>query len=1520
MAIRNIFTNPSETEELSKKELLKGIQSQFPVETGEYRLEASDIVVDDSPLTKAEEKDALLKTKSVIRHVRGTLTLKDKRTGKVLDVEKNFPLSDFYKMTDKHTLIYKGNNYSIANLIQLMPGVYTRSKKDGELEAQINTGTGRGLSMQLNPESGMFTMTAQGSKAKIPVAPLLTEVFGVSDREVSKYVPSDVWAKSSAGLTPVKVSGAIDTLYSSVVDRSLQKPGASYDDKRAAVRHSLEKSQLSPLTTKITLGVEKEAIDKEVLLQAMKNIVDVHRGTREEDNRDSLEFKRVQSLPDFVRDRFVKEDESVKKVKKHLTYRLSRVDQEEPKIKGVIAAKPFKDVFSNIIVRSNLSSTPTETNPLESLENVGKVTAIAAGEGGMSSSRMADFNTKNIHPSHLGIIDPSRTPESGNAGLDQRFTISAMRDDKGVLYSKLINAKTGKEEAVSAQKLMSSSVGFPHQKGTKVYAQVKGKILEVDRSKVDYWVPDSTHMYTVTTNMVPFMGNNHPGRLTMAGKALSQALSLENREVPLVQTMAPSGRSFSKDFGEFISTRAPVSGTIERVASDQIVIRDSEGKLHKVELIKNMPFNAKGFHDDIPIVKAGDTVKKGQVIADNTYTKDGHLALGKNLVTAYMPYKGYNHEDGLVISRTAAKSMSSNHAYKYAYSMKRTTEANLNLFRRYFERDFKHDQYSKLDSKGFVKKGTKLQYGDPVYLLLEPNQPTAEDKALGRLHKTLVSPYRRVMEIWDHDEPGEVIESHTDGKEVMILVRSVKSLEIGDKMTGLHGNKGVVSLIMDDDQMPRIRGTDKPVDVLLNPASVTSRVNLGQVLEVAAGKVAEKRGTPMIIQNFEHDNTLKFVQGELKKEGLTDTELLYDPVSGKDYGNVLTGPQYVLKLSKTTDQNYAARNVGKYDQYLQPMKGGTEGAKSIGLMEFLGLLGSDARHNLREIGTTKSEKNEEYWTKFMTGQPLPKPKMTFATKRLFDQMRGAGIQVKVDNDVIQAAPMTDEDIVGRSHGLIKKPVLVDSKNVLPEKGGLFDVNVTGGLTGDKWSHFSLTEPVVNPAFEKPVMKILGLSKADFDRMNSGEYKVIKKSPTMYSVVDRATGRLVKVIDTGTIMEKTAEEWMEKAAARKKVEDDTDYSSMEGMVGGTAFKDILSSINIDKALEKDKEAFKSTTSVAKKDAIVKRMKYIHGLKENGFKNPAQAYIMHNVPIIPPVMRPVVDQGGNRLEFADINMLYQEAMQANETLGKVKDDLTDDLLIEQRKNHYDSVKAITGLGESINFKSRKAGVSGLLTGVAGNESPKYGMFLNRIMKKKQDFSGRGTIYADPTLGFNEAAMPKEQLWVMYKMHILRKLGQQGYSLTEAKKAYDDRSLPATTQFNQLLKEVPVILNRAPTLMRTNIMAVRPVPVEGNTIGMNILHLPGYAADFDGDALSMFLPMSPEAVREANEKLLPMRHLHDARKGFGVPMFAPGHEAILGSVHITEPDSGQDVVKFKTEKDALQALQEGKIKDNTPIQITG
>jgi DNA-directed RNA polymerase beta' subunit len=381
----------------------------------------------------------------------------------------------------------------------------------------------------------------------------------------------------------------------------------------------------------------------------------------------------------------------------------------------------------------------------------------------------------------------------------------------------------------------------------------------------------------------------------------------------------------------------------------------------------------------------------------------------------------------------------------------------------------------------------------------------------------------------------------------------------------------------------------------------------------------------------------------------------------------------------------------------------------------------------------------------------------------------------------------------------------------------------------------------------------------------------------------------------------------------------DVDDLDMKTGGEALHEMLSSVNVNSQLESLKKEVLLVKSVSKRDAMVRKIKYLAGLQKMD-KTPQDAYTLHYMPVIPPIARPTIAKPGNRIEYADVNTLYKDHMLANEALAKQKEDLSDDGLKDERKALYDGAKAVLGVGDAITGSSRGRELKGFMKQIGGDGGPKTGFFQSKILSKKQDFSGRATIYAEPNLGFNEIACPEDMIWTMYEFHIIRDLVKSGYQYPEAKKAVEDRNSAAQASFTKLIKQIPIIANRAPTLMQSNITAHYPVPIKGKTLGINPIHLPMYAGDFDGDALTVHVPITPEAIDEARKKLLPEHHIYDFRKGLGESLIAPGHEAIIGSMHLTEPDMTQEVKEFSSEKEVLAALEAGTITTNTPIRLTG
>jgi len=504
-----IFSSPGEVNDKTDQAMVDGITSTFPIEDKNFRIEVEDAYVDKKHFDHEDEKDAILRGKSLTYPVKGTIKMYDKESGELVDTVKNFNLADTYALTGKHTAIYRGNNYNVSNLIVLKPGVYTRSRDNDELESSFNTGTGSNFSIVLDPQSYVFNIRAGSAKsAGVPLFPIMDKVFGIGAASFGTFLAPEM-LKANVEAARGQETKAVSNLYSKMVNKRIQDKSLSTEEKAKVLREAIESSSLDVSTTETTLGKSFTHVEGDTILRACKNLVDIKKGDRPEDNRDSLQFKRVQNLPDFIGSHFSKGNANVTGTVKNMQRALGRVDKSNPKIRDVLGAKPFNKVFTNFIVGSSLASTPSETNPIESIENVGKATIIGQGYGGIASAQGVPDEARNVDPSHLGILDPSRTPESGMAGIDQRFTMTAMRDKEGNMFARVKDNK-GEEHYLSSNEMMSSTIGFSDQmedNSPTVMAQKNGKFSEVPRSQVQYWIPAGSDLYTATTNMVPFFNS-----------------------------------------------------------------------------------------------------------------------------------------------------------------------------------------------------------------------------------------------------------------------------------------------------------------------------------------------------------------------------------------------------------------------------------------------------------------------------------------------------------------------------------------------------------------------------------------------------------------------------------------------------------------------------------------------------------------------------------------------------------------------------------------------------------------------------------------------------------------------------------------------------------------------------------------------------------------------------------------------------------------------------------------------------
>lgn len=1429
-----------------RQKVMEGIHESFPIKSRSKTLEISDLSFVKKDYSPSEQKKAILEGNSLFEPIKGTVTVRDNATGDVTDKIKNFTLAKIPWFTPRHTLIVAGNEYSVSSMVRPKTGVYARKRANGILEANFNMQGGANFNVTMDPEKGELQMEFGASK--IPLYPILTRA-GLSHDDIAASWGKEV-AERNRQMAPKNINGVVDRLYNKVVPTygrdalKLTTPEAKIQE----VFNRYSKATMSGEVNKLTLGKPYETVTPHAILDASNKVLKIFKNSDEVDDRDNLDFKSIYMVDDFFKERIKLDARDIA--------RKAAIKLEAKKdLKSALSSAPFTPGLLKFINTSQLVSVPTQTNPMELIDSAMRVTSL--GEGGISSERAIPMEARMIHPTQIGALDLMRTPESFRAGVDVRAAMMLHKDSKGNIYVPMLNVKNGnKVEFIRAGNIQTSTVAFPQQKiEGQVDALVNGVVKKVPASQVQYQIPHSSIMYSPATNLIPFMESSQGNRLIMGSKYQTQALSLVDRDIPWVQAMAQTGKPMVEVMGQMINPKAPVSGLISKIDKDYIYIKpDNSREEVKVHYETNFPLAAKSFLHHTLSVKVGDHVRKDQMLADSNYTKDGVLALGKNMTVAYMPYNGMNSNDGVVISEGAAKKFTSEKMYKVVVSKDPDLLFNRDKHQVYYGHNYLKDQYKLVDDEGVVKPGMKLNSGDPVILGLRKATMTPEDLMLGKLHKSLMKPFRESSELWNHQHEGEVVDVVKTGNRIAVTIKVKEPVQVGDKLAGNFGDKGVVAQIVPDDHMIK-NEAGKPIDILVSSAGVVSRINPSQIIEGAVGKVAAKTGKPIQVENFSSRDNVQWAKDLLKKHGVKDKETVFDPMTGKSIPNVFVGQRYMFKMFKSTDVNYSARNIGSYDANMQPTKGGDASAKGIGKMEFDALVAHNARNVIQETSTLKSQKNDEFWRALQMGLPTPPPKSAFSADKFMNMLVGAGVRVQRNGSKISLGPLTDKDIMKMSAGEIKEPKLVRAKDLKPEKDGLFDPGVTGGMKGDRWGHIELAEPIVNPIFHEPVRRLLGM--------------------------------------TGTALDQVLKE-----------------------KGASGIKSQLNKLDLDKK-KKELEAKSKTTTGAELDNIVKQLKYIQSLQAQSI-NPADAYVISKIPVVPPTTRPVVPgKGGQELIYGDINPLYRDLLFVNNQFKELKQAGT--MPFEEasmRPMLHQAVGAVFGVNDPVTTKSQARGHKGFLTYIAGAGSPKFGYFQSKLMKKQQDITGRGTIVPDPTLGIDEVGLPEDMIWTMYEKFLIRRLVQQGYQPLQAQEMIKTRHPAAKEAFQREIKERPVMLNRAPTLHRYNMVGAFPVATPGKTIRVNPFIETGMNADYDGDTMMIHAPVEQKAIDEV--KKMTMSNLLYSDKSRDDLLVVPRMESTMGIAHASNLDEKNKPKHFENKADAMKAYYGGKITLGTRVTI--
>ncbi|MDR1915333.1 MAG: DNA-directed RNA polymerase subunit beta [Synergistaceae bacterium] len=784
--------------------------------------------------------------------------------------------------------------------------------------------------------------------------------------------------------------------------------------------------------------------------------------------------------------------------------------------KDLINVRPVSAVLREFFGSGQLSQFMDQTNPLAELTHRRRLSAL--GPGGLSRER-AGFEARDVHYTHYGRVCPIETPEGPNIGLVTSLATYARINDYGFLVRPVRRVENGliTDEVIylSADEEDNFNVGRADTPvspdgeliGHTIYVRHRSDIKEVPPDEVQYLDISPKQIVSVSTALIPFLEHDDANRALMGSNMQRQAVPLVQAEAPLVGTGVE--HRIAKDSGSCIV--AERSGVVSYLDADRIKVTADDNHLDTYNLTKFRRSNQGTIIHQKPIVDCGDRVLEGQIIADGQSCDGGELALGRNVLVAFVSWEGYNFEDAILLSQRLVKEdfYTSIHIEEYEVEARETK-----LGPEEITRDIPNvgeDALKNLDEDGIIRVGAEANAGDILVGKVTPkgeSDQTPEEKLLRAIFGEKAREVRDTSLRVPHGEGGKVVtvkrltraENSEDmsagvNEVIKVYVAQFRKITEGDKMAGRHGNKGVVSRILPEEDMPYLSdGT--PVDVVLNPLGVPSRMNLGQVLETITGFVAHhnnwKVSTPVFMAAHEDEilSHLDNVRRDKYPDLTRDCKItLYDGRTGlRMDGKVTVGIMYMLKLIHLVDDKIHARSIGPYSLITQqPLGGKTQfGGQRFGEMEVWALEGYGAAHMLQEMLTVKSDDIHgrlRTYERIVKGQNLIKPGVPESFRVLIKELHGLGldVEIKYSDGTFGELIMGDEDISGHRMASLRPDASVDREG--DSDDGLFDSKERPDIFGMSTEYSGLDLTVVNPETQD---KSAGLFSSDDDLFEKNE--------------------------------------------------------------------------------------------------------------------------------------------------------------------------------------------------------------------------------------------------------------------------------------------------------------------------------------------------------------------------------------------------------------------------------------------------
>lgn len=1043
---------------------------------GDFTGRDLELHFDDYYLDEPRFDETMAKAKNVTYEaaLRVNTRLVNKRTKEIK--EQEVYLGDFPLMTDRGTFIVNGIERVVVSQLIRSAGVFFTSENfrgRNYYGAKIIPNRGAWLEFETDANNVIYVkidrkrkvtitslLRAFGYSTNADIIPLFQDVdIDAENKYIEATLAKDIAKSEGEGLKEVykrirpgdlatvdNARGLIHAMFFNFNRYDFGRVGRYKINKRFQFDQ-----EITPKT---------RVLMREDVIGVIREIIKMNNNQMEADDIDHLGNRRVRAVGELVQNKF---RIGLARMERIVKDRMSTKDISTLTPGQLINARPVIGSIREFFMSSQLSQFMDQTNPLAELEHKRRLSAM--GPGGLSRER-AGFEVRDVHRTHYGRICPIATPEGPNIGLVGHLASYARVNAYGFIetpYRKVEKDPKNRKARVSEEVVYLDA--FEEERSVTTAATTefdeqgyfvkdKSEVRKYGKPDIDYvWNIDYVdvspkQIISVATSMIPFVEHNDAVRALMGTNMQRQAVSLVRPDAPIIGT----GMEFraAVDSGQAIVAKQ--AGEVEHVSAHKITIKSKEG-IDTYDLGNFLRSNASTCMNQKPIVEPGMNVKAGEVIADGASTENGELALGQNVLVAYMPWEGGNYEDAILISERVVQDdkYTSIHIEEYTLDV-RDTKLGPEVITRDIP-NVSEEKLKDLDENGIVRIGAQVKSGDILVGKITPKGETelsAEEKLLRAIFGEKSKDVKDSSMYLEHGEHGKVVDVKIFSKEngdklpsgvirtIQVSVAQLRKIQVGDKMAGRHGNKGVISRIVPAEDMPYM-DDGRPVDILLNPLGIVSRMNLGQVLETHLGLAAWSLGYKVAAMPFQGVSETD-IKAELKKANYPEDGkiVLHDGRTGERFMHKVTcGIAYMLKLNHMVDDKIHQRSIGPYSLVTQQPLGGKAqfGGQRFGEMEVWALEAYGAAHMLQEILTIKSDDvpgRSKAYEAVIKGEPIHKVNVPESFNVLVRELKGLGLSVELfskDGHVVGSEVDTEVVAAAKAEAIVEpvKPMDEETK-------------------------------------------------------------------------------------------------------------------------------------------------------------------------------------------------------------------------------------------------------------------------------------------------------------------------------------------------------------------------------------------------------------------------------------------------------------------------------------------------------------